>query len=273
MAMPTCCGRQPHWVQLSGVSYYPPAKQALVVAWICVMVASLTKNEGFVTALTLAVLISLRYRPPSLAWFRRPTEDPDRQVRRTVVRWQSMKSWVERALFVVVPILPGLVWVGLVHQIGLANVFFGAPVVKESLSVRASATVGGMAGHLAVLPVALTVLVAGSLFLRTYRENLGLGNPLWLWASCLLGLAAIFATYLLGAISIHWWLQTSVDRTTIFPQIALYAELAIWLIVVFGEEPTKRAPPSSSPALQVGDVPYAGVSASVPLADRVDDNG
>ena len=239
----------------------PTSKQALVVAWVGAMVASLTKNEGFITALLLLVLISLRHRPPTLAWLRRPTEDPDGQLRETVDRWGSVRGWTERALFVVVPALPGLVWVGLVHHFGLVNYFFGTPAVpRSSLGVRASATIGAMAGQLAVLPVALAVLVAGSVALRRHRENLGLGNPLWLWASCLSALGTIFAAYLFGALSIHSWLQSSVDRTTIFPQVALLTDLAIWLIVVFGgayttpTSPEGYDTPTATNVVKVGDL-------------------
>ncbi len=250
----------------------PASPRALAVAWTCAMVASLTKNEGLIAALILLILISLRYLPPSLAWVRRPRGGADGQPTLTVERWQSTKEWGHRALYVVVPALPGLIWVGIVHRLGIPNLFFGhSGAQKTSLGARASATVAGMAGHLAVVPVAIVVLVAGSLVLRSYRENLGLGNPLWLWASCLLALAAVFATYVWGSPPIHWWLQSSVDRTTIFAQIALYTELAIWLIVVFGEGGSMQAPLSpprefevreESPRLRVGaSAPSAGVGA------------
>src|SRR5580692_3559165 len=41
----------------------PQSAQALGVAWICAVVASLTKNEGLTTAIAILVLIALRYRP------------------------------------------------------------------------------------------------------------------------------------------------------------------------------------------------------------------
>lgn len=40
----------------------PTAGQALAVAWICVVVASMTKNEGLTSGLVILVLIALRYR-------------------------------------------------------------------------------------------------------------------------------------------------------------------------------------------------------------------
>ena len=105
-----------------------------------------------------------------------------------------------------------------------------------------------MAAHLAVAPVAVAVLVAGCCFLRRDRERARLGNPAWLWTACLVSLAIIFATYVFGASEIHGWLQNSVDRTTIFAQVLLYADLAIWLVIASGggaaETPANGKKPS-----------------------------
>jgi len=60
-----------------------------------------------------------------------------------------------------------------------------------------------------------------------------MGNPIWLWVACLSSLAVLVVTYVVGSFEIHWWLQTSVDRTTIFPQLVLYSEVVLWLVVVF----------------------------------------
>lgn len=66
---------------------------------------------------------------------------------------------------------------------------------------------------------------------RWDREQARLANPAWLWLSCLGSLAIIFATYVFGGDEIHWWLTNSVDRTTIFAQLLLHSDLAIWLVV------------------------------------------
>ncbi len=189
----------------------PESTQALGVAWICAAVASLTKNEGLTTALVVLVLIALRYRPLTL---------PGPMARR----------WAERAAFVVVPALPGLAWAGLVRLIGVHDAFFMS-ASAESPATRAGATVLGMAAHLAVAPVDLAVLLVGCWFLRGDRKRARLGNPAWLWAVCLGSLAIIFATYVAGGLEIHGWLGSSVDRTTIFVQVLLYADLAIWLVI------------------------------------------
>ena len=189
----------------------PRSTQALAVAWICAAVAGLTKNEGLATALAILVLIALRYRPLSL---------PGPMARR----------WAERTAFVVVPALPGLAWAGLARLMGLHDAFFKS-ASPESPATRAGATIAGMAAHLAVAPVDLAVLVAGCWFLRGDRERARLGNPAWLWLACLASLAFIFATYMVGRLEIHSWLVNSVNRTTIFAQLLLYADLAIWLVI------------------------------------------
>jgi hypothetical protein len=216
----------------------PRSTQALAVAWICAAVASLTKNEGLATALVVLVLISLRYRPPTLSWRRWLPARPENRGRPEAAVWPTVQGWAERAAFVAVPALPGLAWAGLVRLIGLHDAFFGSSSA-ESSATRAVAAVHGMAANLIVMPVALAVLVAGCCFVRTDREHALLGNPAWLWAACLLSLAIIFTTYVFGSYEIHWWLRTSVARTTIFAQLVLYTDLAIWLIIALGGDASR----------------------------------
>jgi hypothetical protein len=208
----------------------PRSTQALVVAWICAAVATLTKNEGLTTGLALLVLIALRYRPPTLSWLRRLRRRPESGGFSSAAAWPAAREWAERAAFVVVPALPGLAWAGLIRVNGITDNFFKSPS-SETLAVRAHATIDGMAAHLVVAPVAAAVLVAGCCFLRPDRERGRLGNPAWLWLACLASLLTIFATYVFGGYEIYGWLTYSVNRTTIFAQLVLYAELAIWLVI------------------------------------------
>jgi hypothetical protein len=229
----------------------PRSTQALVIAWICAIAASLTKNEGLATALIVLALIALRYRPIRLprvtAWAAPLYRLTSRLNKRAALlnkgaahvngraasppplaRWA--REWAQRAAFVLVPAAPGLGWAGLVHLDGIQNVFFQGPS-GQSLASRAAATVEGMGGQLKIAPVALLMLVAGSLVLRRYRESARLANPAWLWLSCLGSLAVIFATYLFGSDPIQVWLHSSVNRTTIFAQVLLIADVAIWLVI------------------------------------------
>ena len=39
------------------------------------------------------------------------------------------------------------------------------------------------------------------------------------------------ATYVFSGLEIRWFLFTSANRTTVFAQIALYADMAVWMVV------------------------------------------
>jgi len=217
----------------------PHSPRALAVAWICAAAASLTKNEGLTTALIILVAIALRYRPLSMPGPR-------------------ARLWAERAVFVLVPALPGLAYAGIIRLIGVHDAFFntGSP---ESRLTRAEATVASMAKYLHVAgPLALAVLLVGCWFLRADRERAGLANPAWLWACCLGSLAIIFYTYVFGDLEIHGWLANSVNRTTIFAQLLLYTEVAIWAVMaaqgLFSRAPVEP-PPASEPLPEVIDAP------------------
>lgn len=209
----------------------PRSPRALGVAWICAAAASLTKNEGLATALIIIVVIALRYRPLSL---------PGPKARR----------WAERAVFVLVPALPGLIWAGIIRLIGVHDAFFKSTSGETTLA-RATATIAGMAEHMHIAPLALGVALAGSLFLRADRQRAGLANPVWLWICWLGSLAVIFGTYLIGDLEIHNWLATSVNRVTIFAQVVLYTDIAVWMVIAaegaFGRAPAgaDREPPSA----------------------------
>ncbi len=203
----------------------PKSTQYLVTAWICAIAASLTKNEGLITGLAVIVLIALRYRPLTSSL-------PGRMRDGLGLSGPVARLWVERAALIVVPALPALIWVGEMRLLGVKNDFF-ALSTTESLGYRAGAAVESMAPYLIIAPVALAVLILGGIFLsRDWRRN-GLGNPLWLWVACLAGLGAIFATYVFGGPEIHAWLGSSANRVTDFGQLALYTELAIWLVIAF----------------------------------------
>jgi hypothetical protein len=220
----------------------PKSTQYLVMAWICAIAASLTKNEGLITALAVIVLIALRYRPSGLSLTRRGRDGLGSAS-------SVARPWPERAAFIVVPALPALIWVGQMRLLGVKNDFFTLSTT-ESLAYRAGVAVEGMAPYLIIAPVALAVLILGGIFLSGDRRRYGLGNPLWLWVACVVGLGAIFATYVFGSPQIHAWIGASANRVTDFGQLALYTELAIWLVIafdsLFAREDARQ--PESSPS-------------------------
>lgn len=205
----------------------PRSTRALVIAWICAADASLTKTEGFTSAVVIVVLIAIRYQ--LLTWPRAP--------------WLT---WLKRGALGAVPLIPGVAWEAVIRLYGISDNFFTA-VSPEPLLMRAQATTAGMGAHLAVGAVDLVVAAAGVWFLRRDRERGGFGNPVWLWLSCLGALGIIFATYVLGDLEIHSWLANSVNRTTIFAQVTLYADLAVWLVLAV-DAAFARATPVPGPA-------------------------
>ena len=193
----------------------PRSTQALLIAWICAAVASLTKNEGLTMALAVLVLIALRYRPLTLSWLRRPRERPASRGLPGAAVWPVAPGWA-RACWVRCRASAARIGLGRwPAALGLHDAFFASSSTESPVS-RAHATIPGMAPLLAVAPVAVAVLVAGCCFVRWERQRARLGNPGWLWTACLLYLVMIFATYVLGSPEIQWWLRMSVARTTAF---------------------------------------------------------
>jgi hypothetical protein len=202
----------------------PRSRQNLCLAWICAVAASLTKNEGLTTALVILVLIAFRYRPIT----RLPWRGPAGPGRPSVGRFVG--AWAERAAFVIVPAIPGLASAELARHIGLQNAFFGARA-RAALGSRASATIVAMEPHLKVLLWAMAITVAGCILLNAERRRAGFANPVWFWTGWVLSLGIIFATYVYGTLEIALWLANSVNRTTIFAQLVLYAYIAVWLVI------------------------------------------
>jgi hypothetical protein len=233
----------------------PRSTQALLVAWVAAATASLTKNEGLTTALIVLVLVAVRYAPLRLGW---PGPTRTLGVRQAGEAGKLVREWAWRGALVVLPALPGLGWAGLVRILGLHDAFF-AHRGTESMPYRAGVAIAGLAHQLYIVPFALVVLAVGSMTLRPERERAGLGNPAWLWTAAVGSLAVIFATYVLGGLEIHQWLESSVGRTTIFTKVLMYSELAIWLVIAVdaaarlaGERPVpaRLTPPEPDPALE-----------------------
>jgi hypothetical protein len=227
----------------------PPTTRHLVIAWLCATVASLAKNEGLLTALLIFLLIAIRYRSTLFGLVRYgPSKSGSAPLAAAAGPGLSstQSNGTERAVFSLLPAVPfaivmaapGLVWALLIRREGISSYFIGHS--PETLAQRAHPTLVAFADHLHIFPVAAAVAIAGSLALRGTRSRLELGNPVWLWLAVAGSLVAIALTYLFGAVEIHWWLTTSISRTTIFTILALYADLAIWLVVALtGNERTE----------------------------------
>jgi hypothetical protein len=79
-----------------------------------------------------------------------------------------------------------------------------------------------------------------------------------------------------GVLEIHVWWANSVNRTTIFAQVLLYADLAIWLVIALdavsaheGSEQRGAYPAAVSAA---GDAGHEREAGSLALAEGLDDS-
>ncbi len=206
----------------------PRSQQNLCLAWICAVTASLTKNEGLTTALIILVLLAFRYRPVTLPRRKPAGAGPAPASRSSFSRFAL--TWAERAAFVIVPAIPGVASAELARHLGLQNAFFAA-TGHHALALRTSATITAMEPHLRVVLVAMVITLAGCLVLNADRRRAGFGNPAWLWVGWVFSLGAIAATYVFGTLELSLWLKNSVNRTTIFAQLVLYAYIAVWLVI------------------------------------------
>jgi hypothetical protein len=215
----------------------PRERRHLLLAWLCILVASLTKNEGLAASIVISGLTAIRYMRPGQA----PLGSPRRAHRVTGSAVETgMRAWTRLAAAGLAPLVPGVIWPILVREHGLEDSFFlsGSP---QSVSTRLTATIAAMSGHLYLVPGALVVLLIGVLTLRYRRADLGLANPAWLWTVAVASLLITAATYVFGTPAIHWWLNHSVGRTTIFAQMTFLSEIVIWSFVLLS---AKKSPPS-----------------------------
>jgi hypothetical protein len=184
-----------------------PSRQHFLVACLCIAVVAMTKNEGFVTSAIIACLIGARM---------------------FTCRPQRARVWL-RTVALGAALAPTVAWMIAIRSKGLSDAFFGSSA--ESSLTRLGATTAGMWGQLHLVVAALCVLLLGALLLRSQRVTAGLANPGWLWAVAVLSTLAIAATYVFGAMEIHWWVGASVNRTTIFANAVLLTDMAVWGVV------------------------------------------
>ena len=205
----------------------PRSGPNLVAAWICATVAGLSKNEGFVTALVILALLAVRYIPAPSRHGHGARKQPSGWVAFSPASvWQT---WAIRVACALVMALPALFWAAYVKYQGIRSDFIGSS--GQSATLRLHATASAVWENFHVLPLAAAVAVLGVLALRHTRRRLGVGNDGWMWVVVAFSVVALLITYVFGAPEIHWWLSTSANRTTIFAQLALYSDMAVWLAI------------------------------------------
>jgi len=180
------------------------------VAAVMVLVAGMTKNEGFATACALIVLLAAR-----------AIANLPRGARRS--RWWQpvLVALGELVLIGAWPVL-----MRVIHARGVTSSY--SPV--SDWPGRARATFDWMAPYLHVLVLAGPVALVAGVALGRVRRGGGLGNDLWAWAALASGLFVIGATFVTGTPSIVDWLETTVHRVTEFAALSGWWILATWAL-------------------------------------------
>jgi hypothetical protein len=183
----------------------PPTSSGLGVASILLLVAGLTKVEGTAVAMIIVVVLTAR-----LFGYGR------RRGRLVVAGLSGLAAL--------------LVW-------PLATLVMGVPndpslrgSREGSLLNRAHRTLSAAGPHLEVVLLALVCGVVGFTLLRQVRGRLGLGNDLWAWSALVGAILVLGGAYVFGPGNVQLWLDTSVDRTTIFVALLGWWIVAVWAI-------------------------------------------
>jgi hypothetical protein len=186
----------------------PSARAATVVL---ILVAGTTKDEGFVTAVAVALLVAAR-----------------------AVGWTGLRGERQRWLAPVVVVageLAVLAWWPLMMRVIGARGASSTFTATTDLAHRTDATVHGMSPYLHVLVLAVPLAVVGGLVLSRVRRRVGVGNDLWAWAALVVGLTAVGAVLVASKSPIGPWILTTVHRITEFPILEAWWIVGVWAVV------------------------------------------
>jgi hypothetical protein len=189
----------------------PPQRSNLGVTIVLLAVAGLTKDEGYLTAVAIVVLVTLRlvFGP------RRPL---------------SQGAW--RAVLGGAAGVVGLVAWPVLTRLWRAAPNVEAPGARQGTDAsRLRPTLDAFGAHLHVLVLALGVALAGTVLLRRAHRATGMGSDGWAWAALAAGLAIVAVAYVTGPGDVQFWLVTSAHRTTFYPALVAWLELAMWAVV------------------------------------------
>ena len=194
-----------------------PVKRAnFLIAALGVLVIAVTKNEGFITALFLALVLVWRYRNVLMQ------NVPDApMVQRLAVF----------GLVWLVLTAPGWCWELYVMKNHLAAAFFNDLHHSEPPLSRIWPSIVSIGHFLAVGILAIGIWIMAPQQLRVRRKVLGMLPTRYLWLTVAWYLGALMGTYVFGVLEIHYWLLSSTNRTTIFPVLLFFVELALWFLV------------------------------------------
>ncbi len=194
----------------------------LGTAMLLAAVAGTTKSEGTLTAAAVILLVGLRGV--------------------LVVRsHDSRRAYMQPVGLAIGSLLVVGSWPVVVRILhALPNVEFSGTRDGNDTS-RLVDTIRSASPHLEVVLVAVAVALVGGVFLYTKRRALGVGSDLWAWAVLVVAAAIMATVYATGPGAIKAWLDSSIQRTTLFPALAAWWIVACWVVLAAGQALTRRS--------------------------------
>lgn len=191
------------------------AHGTLALAAVLMAVAALTKNEGLVATVIVAVVFTVRAR---------------RHLRRAAWIW--------------VPVLAGVAWSLVARAFGATSDLSASPRIGQLARgdlaplERIEPTLSKLAGQAGWLLLAAAVVsVIGAVALGDRRRALGLVPVRWPWAVVVAYTVALVGTYVISPYDIGWHLATSIDRVSVLLVLVALAIVASWVLVAVAPEP------------------------------------
>jgi hypothetical protein len=192
-----------------------------VLPGVLLSVGALTKNEGLIAVIIIAVVVTAR------TWWRE----------RAARGWR----WARVVAPVWIAVAAGLAW-SLVSRVfgaesdlvaggGFGKVLSFDASIRDRLgqTLEAMWPAGGR-----LVAIAVVVAVAGALLLRPYRRRAGI-EPDWsLWVVLVVYTGALTGTYLATPYDLTWHLITSIERTLVAVILLAAVSAACWAVTAVG---------------------------------------
>jgi hypothetical protein len=189
----------------------PDGPSTRAAAVVLILVAGTTKDEGFVTAVALVLLVAAR------------------SIGGAGLRGE-LKRWVVPVAVGVAELAVLLWWPTMMRVIG-ARGASSTFTTRTDLAHRTITTVHGMSPYLHVGVLALPLAVVGGLMLSGVRRRGRIGNDLWAWAALAVGLGAVGAVLVASTSLIGPWILSTVHRVTEFPILEAWWIIGVWAVV------------------------------------------
>lgn len=181
-------------------------------------IAGLTKLEGTLTSVVIALLVATR-----VARCYRTSGD-----RRALVRAGSFLVGV----LAVVGVWPVLIRLLHAHpDVPYGGRRRGTDLSRLTASLHEVFHVTGI--HVAFIAAGIVIALASAYALRSRRTSAGVGNDLWAWIAIGVELVIVLGAYVIGPGNVTSWVKVSALRTTTFPVLGAFWIVVSWALIAW----------------------------------------